>query len=193
MSEKYNSTYFDSARDVLHYHKGGELHKSLQVFHLADGTLLGMFQGNRGDRPDLDFVIKFLTPGPCKKLRTPKNLHWVVDILMIGKADPAGALKLTRSLLECYQGAQAFKSARARNAFQPEKAQKIAQEFQHLDKKGAVSVAFVTHIVELFSICEKASPRDTKMFENLLLVLVDYFDGRKDYYQVLNATTPGYG
>jgi hypothetical protein len=191
--QDYNSTYFDVSGDVLRYRSKGKLHESFQVFHLSDGTLIGLFQGERGDRPDLDFVVKFLSPGPRKRLRTPKNLHWVVDILMIGQSDRRGGLALTEALLECYEGAKAFTNVKQRNKFQPEMSREIGRKFSRLDDEGAVSVEFVALIVELFSICEKASPRNKEMFYDLLLTLRGYFKGQKDYYQVLNATSAGFG
>lgn len=160
---------------------------SINVFPMPDGTLIGIFQGNRGDKPHLDFVVRFLPAGRRKKIRTPRNIHWVVDILLIGKDKPQEALKLTRALLKCYKDSTAFRSRAERNSFQPRRARRLASRFKHLDSEGVVPVAFVTHIVELFSICEKASPRDNKMFQDVLLKLEAYFQGSKDYYQVLSG------
>ena len=160
---------------------------SFRVFPMPDGTLIGIFQGNRGDNPHLDFVVRFLPPGRRKRIRTPRNIHWVVDILLNGKNKPEEALKLTKALLRCYENSTAFCSRGERNVFVPRRARRLASQFKHLDSDGGVPVAFVTHIVELFSICEKASPRDNKMFKDVLLKLKAYFEGTKDYYQVLSG------
>ena len=35
---------------------------AIHTFFTADGTAIGMFQGSRGVRPDLDFKVKILLP-----------------------------------------------------------------------------------------------------------------------------------
>lgn len=60
---KYNPAYYD----------GSNLKQlrprisAFQTYKTTDSTLIGLFQGNRGARPDLDFVIKILIPGETKK------------------------------------------------------------------------------------------------------------------------------
>lgn len=55
---------------------------AFKTYKMKDGTLVGLFQGNRGMRPDIDFVIKILIPGIDKKLRPPTHTFWVVDLLL---------------------------------------------------------------------------------------------------------------
>src|SRR5436190_24277504 len=75
---EYNSTYFNgnSLYDTKYKRR------SFRHLVMEDGLILGMFQGDRGDRPDLDFILKFLEPGVKKRLRTPAHMHWVVDLLL---------------------------------------------------------------------------------------------------------------
>lgn len=189
---EYNSTYYDPTRNILKFKNEGKVHESINVFPMPDGTLIGIFQGEKGDNPKLDFVVKFLVPGKKTQLRTPKNVHWVVDILMIGRKSPKGAAALVDDLLACYADAEAFADEDERAAFSPQKAREIAAKFNYLNRDASIPVDFVTHVVELFSICEKASPRDNKMFEKLLSTLKEHYAGTKDYYQVLSATPAGY-
>jgi DNA modification methylase len=74
--KNYNSSYL---REGKLWYRG---EPSISVFTVSDGTLLGVFQGERGDNPELDFVLRFLSPGARSRLRTPKNVHWVVDLLI---------------------------------------------------------------------------------------------------------------
>ena len=54
------------------YYNGTELRQlrprisAFKTYKTHDGTLIGLFQGNRGVRPDIDFVIKILVPGHDK-------------------------------------------------------------------------------------------------------------------------------
>lgn len=187
---EYNSTYFREG--VLRYRQKGEEHESISVFTTSDGTLIGIFQGSKGDNPELDFIVKFLSPGRKQRLRTPKNIHWVVDLLIRGNSNRNEAAALVDSLIDCYERSQPFSSVHARAQYAPEEARKIANQFAHLKDEGLLPVDFVSMVIELFSICEKASPREKKMFRELLRTMKCYFEGTKDYYQVLNASAPGF-
>ena len=186
----YNSTYYRGG--VLRYRHKGEEHKSISVFETSDGTLIGIFQGSKGDNPELDFIVKFLSPGSKQRMRTPKNVHWVVDLLIRGNRNRNEAAALVDALIDCYERAEPFVSVEARAEYAPEEARKIAKQFAHLQDEGLLPVDFVSMVIELFSICEKASPREKKMFRELLGTVKSYFEGKKDYYQVLNASAPGF-
>jgi hypothetical protein len=126
----YNSTYF---RDEQLWYRE---EPSISVYTMSDDTLLGVFQGNRGDNPELDFVLRFLSPGDRARLRTPKNVHWVVDLLIRGKHKHDEAKALVDALIGCYEHSKPFTSKRARLNFVPAEAQKIAKRFAHLDEDG---------------------------------------------------------
>jgi len=64
----------------LNYNKGGELHVPIKYWKTDDITHVGIYQGSRGERPDLDFILKYKQDG--KRLRTPSHTHWIVDLLV---------------------------------------------------------------------------------------------------------------
>jgi len=75
---EYNPNYYDGSnlkqmRPFL---------VAFKTLKMRDGTLIGLFQGSRGVRPDLDFVIKILVSGLDKKLRPPTHTFWIVDLLL---------------------------------------------------------------------------------------------------------------
>ena len=55
---------------------------SFKEFQLADGTIIGVFQGSRGSHPDLDIVVKYKDKYTKSGVRTPKHIHWVIDLLI---------------------------------------------------------------------------------------------------------------
>ncbi|HEY4699801.1 MAG TPA: hypothetical protein VIH27_05465 [Nitrososphaerales archaeon] len=55
--------------------KGGKA-KSIKEIILSNGTIIGVFPGNRGANPDLDILIKYKEKN--KRVRTPKHIHWVI-------------------------------------------------------------------------------------------------------------------
>ena len=61
------------------------------------------------------------------------------------------------------------------------------EEFKELDGIGALSVEFITILVELFSRCEKQTD-GAFMFRNMLELCKQYLKGEKDYYQVIGIS-----
>ena len=51
----------------LQYNKKGELHVPIKYWKTDDITHVGIYQGSRGERPDLDFILKYKQEG--KRLR----------------------------------------------------------------------------------------------------------------------------
>ena len=63
----------------LTFKKKGVVHTPL-TFWKVDGTsTIAIYQGGRGARPDLDFIVKHKEEG--KRLRTPSHTHWIVDLI----------------------------------------------------------------------------------------------------------------
>lgn len=78
MLAEYNPNYYDGTNLI-------QMRPRLTAFktyQTKDGALIGLFQGNRGARPDIDFVIKILVPGRTKRLTPPTHTFWVVDLLL---------------------------------------------------------------------------------------------------------------
>lgn len=186
----YNPTYFRDGQ--LTYRSKGVRHTSLKTYEMKDGVLLGIFQGSYGDRPDVDFIIKFLEPGPKRRLRTPTNLHWVVDLLLKAESHRQTVSALVDYFIDFYSRAKPFDTPEERADYLPTTAREVLKKFPTLNHSGTYSLEYICYLIELFSICEKATPRKTKMFRSLLECLQKYFRGARDFYQVLNAAAPGY-
>ena len=67
--------------DLSYKEKGKDVrHNPLKYYVMGDGTAVAIYQGFRGENPDLDFIVKYRTPG--QRLRTPSHTHWIVDLLV---------------------------------------------------------------------------------------------------------------
>lgn len=78
MSHEYNSRYYDGT----HLAQLRPRLTAFKTYVTKDGTLIGLFQGSRGARPDIDFVVKILVPGVNKIMTPPTHTFWVVDLLL---------------------------------------------------------------------------------------------------------------
>ena len=68
--------------------------KPIAELVLDDDTIIYVLPGSRGQRPNCDILIKYKKKN--KKIRTPKHIHWAVDLLIKKQFDE----KLTNSFIE---------------------------------------------------------------------------------------------
>lgn len=184
----YNPNYYDGTN--LIQMRPREV--AFKTYKMQDGTLIGLFQGSRGVRPDIDFVIKVLIPGPDKKLRPPTHTFWVVDLLLKIPQFKNEVREIVQYYIDYYGRATPFASIQERNNYQLETVEEITTRYARLEQPYTLSLDYVATIIELFCKNEKINP-GAYMFRDLLFALRDYIDGNKHYTEVLQAAMPGYG
>lgn len=179
------------------YYNGTELTQlrprisAFKTYKTYDGTLIGLFQGNRGMRPDIDFVIKILVPGHDKKLTPPTHTFWVVDLLLKIPQYRNEVREIVQYYIDYYARTFPFSSVQERNNYQLETVAEITTRYAHIEQSYTLSLDYVATIIELFCKNEKLNP-GAYMFRNLLLTLKDYIDDDRHYTEVLQAAMPGY-
>lgn len=184
----YNSSYYDGINLMqLRPH-----FIAFKTYKTRDGTLIGLFQGNRGVRPDIDFVIKILIPGEDKKLRPPTHTFWVVDLLLKIPQFKNEVREIVQYYIEFYERTIPFSSVQERNNYQLKTVDNITTRYARLEQPYTLSLDYVAIVIELFCKNEKINPR-AYMFRDLLFAIRDYIDGNKHYTEVLQLAMPGYG
>ena len=53
-----------------------------------------------------------------------------------------------------------------------------------IEDRGYYPLQVLTSFIELFSKCEKQTP-EAFMFRNLLVLIKEYCEGKKDFYQIV--------
>jgi hypothetical protein len=165
--------------------KNGPRVESLKQFELEDGTIVAMFQGFRGENPDLDFIVKYKEPE--KRLRTPSHTHWIVDLVIKGEIHQLTTLSLVESLIKIYEDIEPFKTVEERNDYKLQYVDNLVNTYSELDSVGALSIELIGTLVELFCKCEKQTT-GAFMFKSMLELCKEYLEGKKDYYQVIGTS-----
>lgn len=188
----YNTNYFDgkNLRQMKASVKGMS-REAFKTYKTKDGTLVGLFQGRRGARPDIDFVIKILIPGPDKILRPPTHTFWVIDLLLKIPEYRNEVREIVEYYINYYKRTAPFSSVQERNNYQLETVEEITTRYARLEQPYTLSLDYVAMVVELFCKNEKITP-GAYMFRNLLITLRDYINGKKHYTEVLQAAAPGF-
>ena len=148
--------------------------------------IIYVFQGNLSQ---FDIVIKYKKDG--KRIRTPKHIHWVVDILM----KMQGAEELTKKYLLAIQNCWDTCVPLSNNDFETlktliengEKDIEINQNFD-LNPFGEYDVEFLYVLMELLAVQEKTNSVDAYMFGKITEELLET---DRDIFKIIS--TAGFG
>jgi hypothetical protein len=183
----YNENYYDGISLK-------QLRPKLDAFKTyvsKDGIIIGLFQGNRGPRPDLDFKIKILVPGTDKRPNTLPHSFWVVDLLLKIPQYREEVRSIIQYYSDYYESTSPFTSVGQRNSYRLETVEEITTRFSHIEQEYTPTLDNVATMIELFCKNEKQYS-EAYMFRNLLITIRDYIDGNKHYIEVLEASKAGF-
>jgi hypothetical protein len=147
--------------------KGGKAHSIKEI--KLDGVTIGVFAGSRGHNPDHDILIKYQEDG--KRVRTPKHIHWVIDVLIKKEHNRELTLKFLKYLRDMYDRVKGFESKEDRsNCELTETTHEKLKDFEELNKYGEYSVEFIGHLIELMIKMEKNTPpeKPARVFRELM-------------------------
>ncbi|HOI76957.1 MAG TPA: hypothetical protein PLI06_05020 [Methanofastidiosum sp.] len=159
---------------------------SFKDFQLADGTIIGVFQGSRGSKPDLDIVVKYKDKYTRNGVRTPKHIHWVIDLLIKKEHDKKLTLEFIEYLNEMYDIIEPFKTKEEQQKCELKYTTSLnLSKFEKLNCYGQYSIEFIGHIIELFSIEEKTGLENAFMFKKVLNAIKE----EKDIFSIVSTAT----
>jgi hypothetical protein len=166
----------------LSYKKLGIIHEPITYWGTDEKTNVAIYQGFRGENPELDFIVKYKEEG--KRLRTPSHTHWIVDLLVKCETNKTLVLEYVNDLITIYDNSQPFTSVEQRNGYNLVHTLELVSKYWNLNSAGYYTIATLTSFIELFSICEKQTT-GAFMFRDLLNLVKEYCEGKKDFYQVV--------
>ena len=161
--------------------KGGRA-RAFKEFKLPRGVVVGVFQGSRGAKKQLDIIVKYQELG--KSVRTPQHLHWTIDLLIKKEHEPELTIKFVKYLRAMWDKVKPFGNKQEQRVCKlslstPEK----LAEFEELNKYGEYSVEFIATVLELIMTQEKTGNAQAFMFGGLL----DSIIAGKDIFSVVSS------
>lgn len=169
----------------LQFKKGGILHSPIKYWRTDNTTEVAIYQGSRGENPNLDFIVKYKEEG--KRLRTPSHTHWIVDLLVKSEVNKDNLLLFINDMANIYDNAIPFKSVEERNNYVLRYPTQMVTKHSTLQGHGYYSIETLTAFIELFSLCEKQTT-GAFMFRGLLSLVKEYCRGDKDFYQIVGLS-----
>ena len=159
---------------------------SFKDFKFSDGSIIGVFQGDRGSQPDLDIVIKYKDKYTKSGVRTPKHIHWVIDLLIKKEHDKYLTLEFIDYLIEMYDKIEPFRKKEEQQKCELKYTTTYnLKKFEKLNGYGQYSIDFIGHIIELFSIEEKTGFENAFMFKKVLTAIKE----EKDIFSIVSTAT----
>lgn len=170
----------------MQYRKEGELHVAFKEFKLSDGTIIGVFQGNRGEKPELDIKICYKDRFTRGNKRTPKHIHWVIDILIKKQYNKELTLDFVKYLRDMWENVEPFhtKADQQKCELTQTTSEKL-KKFEKLNKYGEHSVEFIGHLIELMMRMEKTGLARAYVFKDLLDTILE----EKDIFTIVSKAT----
>jgi hypothetical protein len=168
----------------LSFTKDKVLHQPINHWEFDD-TTIAIYQGNRGENKELDFIVKYKEGN--KRLRALSHTHWVVDLLIKSNNDKTTIKSFIEDMIEIYDQTIPFSSVEERNNYDLKYFNRIKHKYSTLSNTGNYKIEVIITFIELFCLCEKQT-KNAYFFKKLLGFLLDYCNGKKDFYQVISLS-----
>jgi hypothetical protein len=167
----------------LCFNKKGVNYTPLKYWTTDKDTKVAIYQGSRGDNPELDFIVKYKETN--KRLRTPSHTHWITDLLVKCEHNKELVGAFVKKVLSLYETTEPFNNTVERNSYELNFYKNHLYEFDVLENHGYYKMDTLVSFIELFTICEKQT-KDAYMFKTLLTLVLEYCEGKKDFYQIVS-------
>ena len=123
----------------MRFKRKGQEHTSLKRLN-SDRHNYRCLSGSRGAFPERDILIKYQENG--KRLRTPKHIHWVIDLLIKKEHNRDLTIQFMKYLRIMYDKVHAFKDEEDRKkCFLSETTSDKLNPFKELDRYGDIKLS----------------------------------------------------
>jgi hypothetical protein len=167
----------------LCFNKNKVTYAPLKYWATDKDTKVAIYQGSRGENPELDFIVKYKETN--KRLRTPSHTHWITDLLVKCEYNKELVGAFVKKVLSLYETTEPFNTTEERDNYELNFYKNHLSEFNVLDNHGYYKMNTLVSFIELFTICEKQT-KDAYMFKTLLGLVLEYCEGKKDFYQIVS-------
>jgi len=158
----------------MHFNKKGVRHNPLKIYFF-ENFCVGVYKGSFSE---FDLLVKYKkfdnVTGKWRRLRTPKHIHWTVDMLLKMEYDRNLAISLLNFFLEKWDSVKPLKKKNEQDSFLSDKllieTQDELVKFNKLSG-GEYSITFLMLIAKLLMTQEKTNMEKAYMFKRLLVEL----------------------
>lgn len=174
---------------LMSFKKKGQKATPLFVSKVNEKFIIAVYQGSISK---YDILIKYRQKNKkgWSNIRTPKHIHWAVDILIKMHAEPQKTKEFLDFLLKVWDEIEPIKSEeQRRKILNIEHLLKINQDefkkYEDLGQKGEYSIRFLILLARLLMLQEKTNLETAYMFKKLLEAL----KAGEDIFKIVSIAT----
>jgi len=161
----------------------------LFVIEINGEFILAAYQGSLSK---FDVLIKYRQKheSSWSRIRTPKHIHWAVDILIKMHEEPQKTKEFLSFLLDVWSKTKPLTNESSRKKLLNitsliKENEESFEKYEDLSKKGEYSTKFLILLAKLLMIQEKTNLSTAYMFKNLIQALKD----GKDIFKIISIAT----
>ncbi|MFZ2310418.1 MAG: hypothetical protein WAW11_02650 [Patescibacteria group bacterium] len=161
----------------------------LAVFPANSHFLIGIYQGSLSKH---DILIKYRQKNNEKwsRIRTPKHIHWAVDIMIKMHSDPKTTKLFLDFLLNIWENTAGIENNSDRRKILNiknllESNSKEISEYYKLSNQGEYSINFLVLLARLLMVQEKTNLKTAYMFKKLL----EKLRKNEDIFSIVSTAT----
>jgi hypothetical protein len=170
----------------MDFNKNGVKHIPLKTFTLFNSHILSVYQGSLSE---LDLLVKFRIYNNSKwsRQRTPKHIHWAVDILIKMSHNKSLTREFLKIFNELWEATKPHKTFEERDDMLKviEFDMNILNKFNDLNKFGDYNIQFLILLAKILMQQEKNNYPGAFMFKKLLDALVK----GEDIHKIVSIAT----
>lgn len=167
----------------MDFNRGWKNHKPIRVYELDNDLKIWVYQWNKWEKPELDILVKYKEKD--KRLRTPKHIHWVIDILIKKEHNKTLTMEFLKFLNSYYDKIERFKSKEEQQECEIKYiTDKDLKKFEELNSYWEYSIYFIWYLIELFIRMEKNHP-NPHVFKDLMDTLIN----ENDIFRIVSKAT----
>lgn len=173
----------------MSFRKKGEKRIPLFVSRINEKFIIAVYQGSFSK---YDILIKYRQKNKDKwsRIRTPKHIHWAVDVLIKMHSDKEKTGQFLDFLIEIWNKTRPFKDDEERKKFLSinyllESNKEEIKNYGDLGKKGEYSITFLILLAKLLMLQEKTNLETAYMFKKLL----DSLKSGEDIFEIVSIAT----
>ena len=171
------------------FRREGVAHNPIKSFKVNDNIIIAVYEGSLSP---FDILIKYrqkLNNGRWSRIRTPKHIHWTVDVLMKMQGFKGLTQEFIDFFIDIWNQTKPIKSEQERQSLDLKgllvMSEVELERFRELSKKGEYSVNFLILLAKLLMLQEKTNRHDAYMFKKVL----DGLRSGEDLFSVISAAT----
>ncbi len=181
----------DDLSEFMTFRSRGELRRPISVIKVNDDFILAIYKGKKGPA---DILIRYrqkLKEGKWSNIRTPKHIHWTVDVLIKMFQEKHLTKQFIDELMKIWEKEICPMTQDERNKLELTELlnydKETLEQFKELSKYGEYNVKFLLLLAKLLMLQEKTNYPEGRLFQTLLKKLKE---GR-DIFSILQTATLG--